>query len=375
MQYPNLQQQPAKVIPISMGRPGPEVFKPGAFEPGVFETYNLAPEARPFPLAGRFGKLLLALGSQFSKMGLFLIRNGRKLPLLLFLLGSMVSCKKSDSPGDVSNIPGLGGDSSATTAIDQWIYDTLTVPFNVTAKYRWDQFELDLNKTLTPPMESKIIPVLSAMKQVWIDTYVAEAGLNFMKTLIPKFFILVGSASWNTDGTITLGSAEGGRQIDLYVLNNFRTKSMPGYQPSDSFNIKQMFHTIEHEFGHILHQTVLYPIAYRTITVGLYTANWNNVSDGAAQADGFISAYAMAAPDEDFVETISIMLTEGRAGFDNIVNGIPPGFSADGVSQADAQSRLRQKEAIVVSYFKDVWNIDFYSLQARVRAQVVSLIQ
>src|SRR5450756_2158267 len=94
------QQQPAKVIPISMGRLGPEVFEPGAFEPGIFESYNLAPGAHPFPLAGRFGKLLLALGSQFSKMGLFLVRNGRKLPfLLLFLLGSMGSCKKSDSLG------------------------------------------------------------------------------------------------------------------------------------------------------------------------------------------------------------------------------------------------------------------------------------
>jgi len=210
---------------------------------------------------------------------------------------------------------------------------------------------------------------------VWIDTYIAEAGATFMKTLIPKFFILVGSASWNTDGTITLGTAEGGRRITLYVINNFRTKSMPGYVPSDSFNIKQMFHTIEHEFGHILHQTVYYNPTFKTIGVGFYTSNWNNVSDAQANAEGFVSAYSMSAPDEDFVEMISIMLTEGKAGFDHIVNNIPPGTTPDGVTQAQAQSRLRQKESIVVSYFKDVWGINFYSLQTRVRAQVVSLIQ
>lgn len=291
------------------------------------------------------------------------------------LLAAMPSCRKPDSLGDVSKIQGLGGDSSVATSIDKWIYDTLTVPFNVSAKYRWDQFELELNKSLTPPDESKIIPVLSSVKKVWIDTYIAEAGANFMKTLIPKFFILVGSASWNTDGSITLGTAEGGRRITLYVLNDFRIKGMPGFQPSDSVNIKQMFHTIEHEFGHILHQTVLYPPEFKTIGVGFYTSNWNNVSDAQAHSEGFVSAYAMSAPDEDFVEMISIMLTEGRGGFDYIVNSIPPGTTADGVTQAQAQSRLRQKEAIVVNYFKNVWGISFYSLQTRVRAQVLSLIQ
>jgi substrate import-associated zinc metallohydrolase lipoprotein len=357
------QQQSAKIIPISVstlrrGNGSWNDIRPGSLFPG----------------AGRFGWLFPAMAANFRKLGLFMVRHAGKI-LLCCLLGGMASCHKQDPLTDVSNISGLGGDSTVTTAIDQWIYDTLTVPFNISAKYRWDQFELELNKSLTPPSESKIIPTLSAVKKVWIDTYIAEAGSNFMKTLIPKFFVLVGSASWNTDGTITLGTAEGGRKITLYVLNDFRTKSMPGYVPSDSVNIKQMFHTIEHEFGHILHQNVLYPVEFKTIGVGFYTNNWNNVSDAQANREGFISAYAMSAPDEDFVEMISIMLTEGRAGFDNIVNSIPPGTTVDGVTQAQAQSRLRQKEAIVVNYFKDVWGINFYSLQTRVRAQVLSLIQ
>jgi len=357
------QQQLAKIIPISVS-----TLRRGA------GPWNDAHPGRMFPGARGFGWLFPAMAANFRKLGLFITRHAGKI-LFFCCLGMMVSCKKSDSLGDVSNISGLGGDSSVATSIDKWIYDTLTVPFNISAKYRWDQFELELNKNLTPPMESKIIPVLSAVKQVWINTYIAEAGSNFMKTLIPKFFVLVGSASWNTDGTITLGTAEGGRQITLYVLNDFRTKSMPGFKPSDSVNIKQMFHTIEHEFGHILHQHVLYPTEFKTIGVGFYTSNWNNVSESDAHREGFVTAYSMSGPDEDFVEMISIMLTEGRAGFDRIVNSIPAGTTADGVTQAQAQSRLRQKEAIVVNYFKNVWNIDFYSLQTRVRTQVLSLIQ
>lgn len=362
------QQQLAKIIPISVStlRRGGGVWN----DIPAGRTYT--PDS--YGRARRFGWLFPAIAANFRKLGLFLSRHAGKI-LFFCLFGIMASCHKKEDLGNVDNIPGLGGDSSVATSLDKWIYDTLTVPFNISAKYRWDQFELELNKTLTPPLESKIIPVLSAVKKVWIDTYIAEAGPTFMKTLIPKFFVLVGSASWNTDGTITLGTAEGGRRITLYVLNDFRTKGMPGYVPADSFNIKQMFHTIEHEFGHILHQNVLYPSDFKTISAGFYTSNWNNVSDANANREGFVTAYAMSAPDEDFVEMISMMLTEGRAGFDRIVNSIPPGTTADNVTQAQAQARLRQKEAIVVNYFKDVWNIDFYSLQTRVRAQVVSLIQ
>jgi substrate import-associated zinc metallohydrolase lipoprotein len=287
----------------------------------------------------------------------------------------VIGCKKSENLGSVDDIPGLGGDTWVKGPVDNWVYDNLTRPYNISVKYKWDQFELELNKDLVPPDEEKIIPVMQAVKNVWIDTYIAEAGDVFIKNYCPKFFVLCGSASWNSDGTITLGTAEGGRKIVMYVLNDFRTKAMADYMPSDSNTVKQLFHTIEHEFGHILHQNVLYPEDFKRITPGFYTANWNNVSDNAARRDGFVTAYSMSAPDEDFVEMISMMLIEGRAGFDKIVNSIPAGTSINGITQADAIAKLRKKEAMVVAYYKDVWGIDFYSLQTRVRGAVDNLIK
>lgn len=53
---------------------------------------------------------------------------------------------------------------------------------------------------------------------------------------------------------------------------------------------------------------------------------------------------------------------------DHIVNSIPAGTSINGTTQADAQKYLRQKEAYVVDYFKQTYNINFYALQARCRA-------
>jgi substrate import-associated zinc metallohydrolase lipoprotein len=295
--------------------------------------------------------------------------------LWFFLIGVVLSsCKKEEPLGNVDNISGLGGDAWSQGPIDTWIFDNLTTPYNIAVKYKWDQSEIELNKTVVPVKEEQVIPVMDAIKKAWIDVYEAEAGGLFVKKYTPKFFILEGSGSYNPDGTTTLGTAEGGRKVVLYQLNYFRTKGMGGFVPSDSTVIKEVFHTIHHEFGHILHQNVMYPLDYKRITVGLYTTNWNNVSDAEARLDGFITPYSMSGPDDDFVEMVSIMLTEGKGGFDRIVNAIN-GTSPNGTTAAEAKSRLRQKETMVVDYFRTVWKIDFYSLQAKTRTAVESLIK
>ena len=351
-------QPTAKVIPITIASGWKQLY--GSYDELIIDN--------------RVPRWLVPLLERLKQIKNFLVNHTQKILLILCLIVSLASCKK-ESLDKVDNIPGLAGDTWVETPIDKWINDSLTDPFNIAVKYKWDQFELSLNKTLVPPKEDKIIPVLSAVKKVWLDTYIAEKDSLFMKKYVPKFFALAGSASWNTDGTITLGSAEGGRKVVLYVLNDFRVKGSPDYKPADSFNIKQMFHTIEHEFGHILHQTIYYPQDFKSISVGFYNSSWNNVTDANANKDGFVTAYAESAPDEDFVEMIAMMLIEGKGGFDAIVNSIPPGTSTNNVTQAQAVSKLRKKEAIVVNYFKDTWNINFYSLQTRVRAQVEKLIK
>jgi substrate import-associated zinc metallohydrolase lipoprotein len=298
-----------------------------------------------------------------------------KIFFLLLTVAVFAACAtKEDDLSGVQDIPGLGGDTWVPGSLDAWLHDTMTVPYNIEVKYKWDQFEFDVTKTLVPPKEEVVIPAIRAIKKVWIDNYIREAGAIFFKKYCPKFFILSGSASWNDNGTITLGTAEGGRKVVMYLLNDFRTKEMPGYKKSDTGNVKQIFHVIEHEFGHILHQTVMYPVEFKKICAGYYTGNWNNIADSEARKDGFVTAYAMSNENEDFVEMIAMMLIEGKAGFDRIVNSIPEGSSVNGSSQAQAKERLRKKEAMVVSYFKTAHKVDFYSLQDNTRKSIVQLL-
>ncbi|GAO42587.1 zinc-binding metallopeptidase [Flavihumibacter petaseus] len=301
----------------------------------------------------------------------------RWFPALTLIITSLVlfsSCAKEDAV-TTDDILGLGGDTWTKTGLDQWLYDTLVVPYNIQVKYKWDQFEFELDKTLVPPREDVVKPVMQSIKKVWMDTYINAAGLTFFNTYSPKFFVLSGSAAYNDNGSITLGTAEGGRKVVLYKLNDFKTMQTPGYVPADSAVLKEMFHVIEHEFTHILHQNIMYPYAFKQITPGLYRADWTNVAEMEARMDGFVSAYAMSGYDEDFAEMVSLMFVEGSDGFDAIVNSIPDGTSINGTDKATAQARLRKKEAIVADYFKQAYKIDFYQLQASKRAAIESLIQ
>jgi len=285
------------------------------------------------------------------------------------------SCEKdSINPADADNINGLGGDTWTPTAIDNWINDTLTTPYNISVKYKWDQFEdvADITSILVPPKEEYIVPVLSAVRQVWINPYIAEAGEPFFKKTTPKYFYMIGSPAFGPNQTIKLGVAEGGKKIILLAINYTKVKGMAGYNAADTFWAKEMFHTINHEFAHILHQTVLYPQDFKNLNPSLLTTNWTDYTDEDAPRDGFVSAYAMNNSDDDFVETISFMLINGRQWFEDLIASIPDGVTDRGTTKEQAIARLRSKESIIVNYYKQVWNIDFYSLQTRVRSAVVA---
>lgn len=276
-----------------------------------------------------------------------------KFLLLLLLLPFLSACSEEDDVSDIP-LPDLSGQTWEKGPIDEWLYENFVLPYNIEVKYRFDRYELALNRTLVPPAEDRIMPVMETIQQTWITPYDLAAGPNFIKKLSPKQFVLVGSPQFNPNGTITLGTAEGGRKIVLYVINDF--------DKQDREAVKQMLHTIHHEFAHILHQTVMYPEEYKRIT-STYTASWNDYSLADARSRGFITQYARASPDEDFVEMISMMLIEGKAGFDAIVNSAP----------AEAQPLLRRKEQFVVTYFKETWNIELYTLQANTEAAINAL--
>jgi len=274
------------------------------------------------------------------------------------LVGLGGACNKTETLPD-DPILGLGGETWAKGPIDNWLEAEFLTPYNIEVKYKWDPYELNYVRNLVPIRENKVEPVMAAVKQIWITPYEVVAGETFIKTYVPKQFVLAGSAEYNSDGTVVLGQAEGGRKVLLLRLNRF--------EQSDLAEVRQLLHTIHHEFAHILHQTKMYPVDWKALNPEWYTATWYNNTDADAHRQGLISAYAKSSPDEDFVETISFLLVYGQAYYDAVI-------AKDDVPET-AKAILRRKQVMVVEYFSRNFGIDFSALQRETQAAIAEYVQ
>lgn len=272
------------------------------------------------------------------------------MPCLLLGLSSLffTSCEDDDISGSIVEMPeSVEWD---TTAIGKYIYNNYTLPYNIRVIYRWEDGRQDMGKNLVPPKEEKIIPFLTMLKRVWMEPYVEFMdSADFAKYTV-KEMLLTGSKALNTSGSATLGFAEGGRQILLYDVNTLSIDDLAGFV--------MYFHTIHHEFAHILQQNNKdYDGEYRVLSKGLYTSAWTNSTNDGAREEGLITAYAKSGVDEDFVEMLSIKLVNSPAAWNYLI---------DRVENTEARNILRTKERIVDEWMKNVWEIDVDDFQEAV---------
>ena len=246
---------------------------------------------------------------------------------------------------------------TAQTALDTYIYNNFQKPYNISVTYNYIDADFEMGKYFYPPTEAKVQPMLEIVKKVWIDSYTQVAGQDFIKSVAPRQISLIGGYNMNSDGTITLGFADSGMKITLFNVDQLDVTKHDA--------TRQYFHTIQHEYCHIINQRKPYSEEYGKITPSDYTANWYNVRLADANKKGFITPYSMLNDIEDFAEMTSGILSMSKTDWDAKINAIPE----------EGRNIIRKKEAFVVAYFKSEWNIDLYRLQEVVENQMLSVLQ
>ena len=272
---------------------------------------------------------------------------------LFFLLLLCFSCSKEKLPKEP--IIDLGGESWKKMEIDEYIYSQFVKPYNMEIKYKWNPYEVNFYRTLVPPIEGNVIPVLNTLTNLWLKPYEKTGGKNFFRRFPISKVVLVGSPEYQENGAMVVGTAQGGSKINLYDINNFSTK----YKQL----IVSLMGTVHHEYAHIFHQSIRYPEAWGKISAHLYTETWFNTTDEVAKTQGFVSAYAKSSDKEDFAETIAYLLVLGQETFDQMIR-----------ENIFAEKTFRAKEKIIVQYYKEVLNIDFRKLQAEVKSSMDKLV-
>lgn len=221
--------------------------------------------------------------------------------------------------------------TSATAPFDQWLYDNFLVPYNVDVQYKFNFTASDMNFQLTPAEYNRSQLLAHFIRYLFYDVYTKYAGDNFMKQYGPRMFHFIGSTGYSpTTGTEVLGTAAGGVKITLYNVNEVKPWSESVAYTADDIEVlnERIFHTMHHEFSHILHQTKSYPITFGQVTSGSYDPiDWHERDSTTSHQLGYVTHYASSANYEDFVETLSCTITDtDQRWMNRIINACLPGL-------------------------------------------------
>ena len=244
---------------------------------------------------------------------------------------------------------------------DRWLEANFLLPYNIAFKYRFEINESNMNYFEVPAKEDWSIVMAHLVKYLCVESYDEVAGIAFTRTYFPKMFFLTGTWEYRNNGTIILGTAEGGKKIFLAGINFLEETMTSGYgdrkgDPQESLN-HYYIKTIHHEFTHILNQQKEYPVEFQMITGGSYVADsWSESPYNKEYLqNGFITAYAQHSDTEDFAEMVSEFITHNEA------------WWAEQITNAGEKGRLiNAKLDVVRKYMKDSFNIDLDQLRATV---------
>ncbi len=277
-----------------------------------------------------------------------------KIAMLIMVSMSIISCAHDDQPGDSQ----LDYTQPIRTDLDNWIADTYLNPYNINVQYKWNQNTVDNSRYLFPPTINKVQPALEIVETIWLKSYSEIGGADFVKKIAPREIVLVGGVNLNSVGTRTLGIAEGGQRVTLFETDYI--------DRSDRANVSEFIHTIQHEYIHILNQHKPFDEkSWSVLTPGGYTADWYNFSIPVSNEIGFITSYARSNINEDFAETASMILIYSKAEYAAFLAGI---------KSPTALAALKAKEALVVKYFKEAYNMDFYALRDAAEINTTAVI-
>ncbi len=307
----------------------------------------------------------------------------------IFLFGLLVLLASACSNDDLDK-ESIFTETTQTdsTPLDQWVKTNFTDPYNIRFLYRYNDKETNNYYNVIPADYDKSVALAILLKHVWIDTYTELVGQDFMKTYSPRVYQLIGSAEYNSStGSIVLGTAEGGIKVTLFRVNDIDVDhpvidSDSPYPNTEAVPIDLnywFFHTMHHEFCHILTQKKDYSTDFRTISTANYQrASWINVKDKDAGVKGFVTGYASMEYNEDFAETYATYITHTEDAWNKLLENavqVKLDENEDTIFTYDKNGNkfpvydysgydaIVKKLNIVKDYFQKQWGIDIDKLR------------
>ena len=197
--------------------------------------------------------------------------------LLLMAATTFTGCNEDDlNPNSI-----FSEETTEKNEFDLWLLENYVKPYNISFQYRYFDKETDQNYNVIPADFEKSKAIAKLVQFLWLDVYndLMDGDKTFIRTYTPRVIQLIGSYQYNSQGSIVMGTAEQGMKVMLYGINDIDL-DVPYANVDDPYRSQfekpfdlnaNYFHTMHHEFCHVLTQTKDYPKDFQTISAGAYT--------------------------------------------------------------------------------------------------------
>lgn len=290
----------------------------------------------------------------------------KKYILGLSLLSMVATGLTSCSDDDLSGQSVIVESKTKQNDFDKWLYTNFVVPFNIEIQYRYEDKESDMQYYDVPADMKQSIELAHIIKYTCVDAYTAAAGINFTRNYFPKLFSFLGEFEYDNNGTMKLGTAEGGKKIRLLGVNHL-DEVINNRAALDEHYLK----TIHHEFVHIVNQTKDYPREFDKVTAsGYINDSWSSDKYGSGYAKrGFVTAYSQKEGREDFAEMVSEYVTKSPEQWNALLaKSLVYDATTGKVTDHTGYDALVKKLDICKRYYKESFGIDL----DKVRDEVTS---
>lgn len=264
----------------------------------------------------------------------------------LLLTVGIIACS-DDQPKDPTIFPTT---SETLNDFEQWLDVNYRSPYNIRFKYKLEDSETDLSYHFIPADSAKTAKLAIITKYLWFDAYAEVLGPEFMKLNAPRILVAIGTPGYTRQRTEVVGSADGGYKVILGKVNSLTDQALADYETMTTY----YFHTMHHEFTHILNQRKPYNPAFDLVTQsGYVSGNWLNVSTRDARRAGFVSPYAMMNGAEDFAEMLSFYVTYTPQAWQAILDE----------AGTRGANLINQKLTLIKEYTQSSWGLDLDQLR------------
>lgn len=285
--------------------------------------------------------------------------------MILFLLVTLcISCQNED---ELSSKSVLLTQEIKQTELDNWIYENYTKPFGIAVNYKGNTTSFYPNTY--PPKEDKVLPILKALKALWIDLYdnTKNGGEGFIRNTPPININLYGNKNI-VNGREEIGTSGSALTIHIFDVDSFENTKE---------SVFKLLRSVHHSYAkRLIEQKPFDKDAWKEITLYQFYQNWHKdySNDGIYDAFfkpgyffGFYSILARKSIKDDFAETVSILLTYTNNDIEELIElskyNDGPGIPYFDFLAQNSHKSLQRKREFVIQYFKENWLINLRRMQ------------